>query len=469
MVGIKSYGVYIPFWRLDLGSIKSGRGGEKAIANFDEDSLTMGVAAARNCLNGVELNTVDGLFFASSTFPYKEKQVSVIAATALDLRTDIITADFANSLRAGTNALRAAMNAIMAGQVRQVLVIAADMRLATPGSDLESYFGDGAVALLLASENFNVAIKDSSCVIDEVFDIWRTDDDKFVRSWEDRFNIEEGYLKIMPKAITKLMQKNQISPEDFAKAVFYAPTARRHKDMGMKLGFTPEQLQPPIFGSVGDTGSASCLMILAGALDAATPGDKVLLANYGNGADAFLLEVIRKNNFKPSLSDYINSKVVIKDYIKYLHWRGLVEYVTGRRRPPTPSPSVTCLWREVEQNLRLHGVKCRKCGMVQYPPQLVCFNCHTKGEFEPYRLGDKPAKLVTYAEDMATPTPNPPLVLAVLDFEGGGRLWAYLTDKGTTEMEIGMPLHLTFRKLFTNEGIHNYAWKCMPPRFTREE
>jgi hydroxymethylglutaryl-CoA synthase len=97
MIGIRSWGVYVPYWRLDLGCIRKGLKGERAVANFDEDSLTMGVAAGINCLQHMDRNSVDGLFFASTTFPYKEKQTSVIAATALDLNLDnLLTADFGN-------------------------------------------------------------------------------------------------------------------------------------------------------------------------------------------------------------------------------------------------------------------------------------------------------------------------------------------------------------------------------------
>ena len=84
--------------------------GERAVASFDEDSLTMAVAAATNCLDGVDRQTIDGLFFASTTSPYKEKLASSIIAAALDLPKDISTADFTNSLRSGTMAMKSAMN-----------------------------------------------------------------------------------------------------------------------------------------------------------------------------------------------------------------------------------------------------------------------------------------------------------------------------------------------------------------------
>jgi uncharacterized OB-fold protein len=95
----------------------------------------------------------------------------------------------------------------------------------------------------------------------------------------------------------------------------------------------------------------------------------------------------------------------------------------------------------------------------------VCCNCRTTDQFDPHPLSDARGSLNTYTEDYATPTPDPPLVLGVVDFEGGGRTSLYMTDKNAEEIEIGMPVGMTFRKLFTTEGIHNYYWKCTPIRF----
>lgn len=464
MVGIVSYGAYIPLWRLDLGTLDEGLRGERAVAGFDEDSLTMGVAAGINCLHNIDRSQIDGLFFATTTSPYKEKQISVTAATALDLREDILTADFANSLRAGTTALRAAVDAVKAGSAKQVMVIAADMRLATPGSDFERLFGDGAVAFIIGDENVKVSIKDSYSISDEILDMWRADDDKFVRSWEGRFVLDEGYFRVLPIPISALMERNNLTPKDFGRAIFYGPDARRHREMAGRLGFDMAQVQEPMFGSVGDTGAAFSLMMLAASLETAKPGDRMLLASYGSGADAFLLEGLAEFEARPGVQSYIESKRMIKDYKTYLRWRELVEMMTGRRRPPTPTPSASAIWREREQNIRLHGVKCKQCGTVQYPPQRVCVNCRAKDNFESYRFSDKKATLFTYTVDCTSPTPDPPLVLAVINFEGGGRMWVYMTDKDENEIEIGMPLEMTFRKLFTMEGIHNYFWKCMPVR-----
>ena len=102
MVGITSFGAYVPLLRLNCNAIEKGLKREKALANFDEDSITMAVAAVNDCLRGVERTSINGLFFASTTSPYQEKGGAPIISVAADLRQDIITADFGNMLRAGS-------------------------------------------------------------------------------------------------------------------------------------------------------------------------------------------------------------------------------------------------------------------------------------------------------------------------------------------------------------------------------
>jgi 3-hydroxy-3-methylglutaryl CoA synthase len=136
MAGITAYGAYVPRLRLPLAAIGGGApkpgGPEKAVANWDEDSVTMGVAAAIACLQGVDRASVDAVLFASTTYPFKEKQGAAIIARALDLRRDVYTADLGDSLRAGTSALRTGLDAIKAGSAVRVLVVAADTRREAP-------------------------------------------------------------------------------------------------------------------------------------------------------------------------------------------------------------------------------------------------------------------------------------------------------------------------------------------------
>jgi hydroxymethylglutaryl-CoA synthase len=129
-----------------------------------------------------------------------------------------------------------------------------------------------------------------------------------------------------------------------------------------------------------------------------------------------------------------------------------------------PSPSATALFRERERNLRFFAAKCRSCGTVQYPPQRVCTKCGKRDDFDHVRLADKPAKLFTYALDYIAGSVDVPLVVCIVNFEGGGRALMTMTDRAIEEIDIDMPLDMSFRKLYEAEGIHNYFWKCTPVR-----
>jgi 3-hydroxy-3-methylglutaryl CoA synthase/uncharacterized OB-fold protein len=466
MVGITSYGAYVPLFRLNREALAKGARGEKAICGFDEDSVTMAAAAASDCLNGLDRGTVDGLYFATTTSPYKEKLAAPIIAMAADLREDIFTADFAHSLRAGTSALRAAIDAIKAGSAKKVMVAAADCRLGTPGSAFEQNFGDGAGALLIGDSDVAASIEASYSVYNEIMDVWRAEGDTFVRSWEDRFAVTHGYMEVVGEAVSGLMKKAGFKPGDFAKVVFYTPDARRGVDLASSLGFDVKaQFQDPLFATMGNTGTAYPLMLLVAALEGAKAGDRILFASYGNGSDAFVLQVteqIEKVRDRRGMKGHLALKKVITDYKQYLVWHGLLP------REEIPGPirffSAPAAWRESEANLRLRGVKCQVCGAIQFPPQRVCTKCHTKDQFEPYRLSDKKAKIFTFAMDYVTPAPDLPTVTTTIDFDGGGRMECYMTDREPEQVKCGLPVEMSFRKIIDKDGARIYFWKSIPVR-----
>jgi hydroxymethylglutaryl-CoA synthase len=467
MVGITSYGAYLPLWRLSREAIAKGAGGEKAVCNFDEDSITMAAAAAIDCLGEADREAVDSLLFASTTSPYKEKLGAATVAMAADLRRDTDTADFAHSLRAGTSALKSAVDAVKAGSAKKVLVVAADCRLGIPGTAYEQNLGDGAGALMVGDTDVIAAVEGSYSVSDEIMDVWRADGDTFVRSWEDRFAATHGYLEVMKEAVSGLLKKTGLTPQDFAKVVFYSPDARRYAELARALGFDAKtQVQDPMVGVMGNTGTALPIMLLVAALEEAKAGDHILLASYGNGSDAFVLKVteqITKIGPRRGMKAHLSSKRVIDDYKQYLVWRGILPIEP--RKETVAFFSAPALWRERDANLRLRGGKCKVCGTIQYPPQRVCTKCHSKDQFEPYRLSGKKAKIFTFSMDYITfPMTDHPSVTATVDFEGGGRMQCYLTDRDPGQVKPEMPVEMSFRKLYSKDGINSYFWKAIPAR-----
>ena len=475
MTGITSIGAYIPMYRLDRQEIgrmwraKGGRG-EKAVAGYDEDAVTMAVAAAQDCvrLQDKQIDKqADGLYFATTTAPYKEKQSAAIIASVLDLDKRCGTADFTNSLRAGTTALKSALHAVKSGSARQVAVIASDCRPGAPKGRFEQLLGDGAAALMVGSSDLIASIEGSHSIFSEFTDVWRTEADAFVKSGEGRFIDEVGYMPLMQEAIAELMKSCSFSPGDFSKVVFSAPDAREHADLAKKLGFDPAQVQDPFFTLIGHTGTASALVMLVAALEEAHPGDRILFANYGDGCDAFILRVteeIARVREKPMMKERLERKRSI-DYGTYLNWRDLVSFEASSL-PERAEPSLASRWRERKVISSLNGVKCKKCGTPQIHPigqaVRICVACQSKDAFEEYKFSDKKGRLFTYAVDQLQPTKNPPGLNGVIDFDGGGRLICELTDYDLDRVKIGMPVEMTFRRLFQGKGIVNYFWKAKP-------
>ena len=297
MVGITSYGAYIPLYRLNRAEIGCAwdipaAPGEKAVANYDEDSLTMAVEAARDCLKGIDLDSIDGLFFASTTSPYKDKQTAATIAMVLGINRESVTMDCGGSLRCGTNALRAAVDAVRSGSANNILVVASEMRLGYPAGANEIGFGDGAAAVLVGSKAVIAEVEGSYSIYEELQDFWRSDKDLFVRSAEDRFIVDEGYNKVIPTAVSGALKTFNLTSKDFSTCVLYVPKRRQAGTLVKKLGFDPKtQSKDTLFANVGDTGSAMPMMSLVEALEEAITGNRIMLVAYGNGCDVFSLRV----------------------------------------------------------------------------------------------------------------------------------------------------------------------------------
>ena len=471
MVGITSIGAYVPIYRLNREEIGKTWGtrsllGTKAVAGYDEDSVTMAVASTLDCMRRSQ-GEVNGLFLATTTAPYKEKQAAAIIASAADLPHECHTADFTNSLRASTIAIKSAVDAVNSGSAENVIVAAADTRLSAVKGTLEQLLGDGAAAVMIGSKGVIATIEGSYSLSSDFTDLWRTEEDTFIRTAEGRFVDDVGYMPIMKEVTSKLMAKYKLTPKDFAKLVFYASDARGHASLGKRLGFDKAQIQEPLFNQIGNIGTAAALMMLVAALEEAAPGDRILFASYGDGGDAFILQAtkdISRIRSQPTVADRLAQKIDIS-YGKYLTWRNLVT-VEVSTLPERPALSLPSRWRERRTIAALYGVKCNQCGTPQFPPigqtPRVCTVCQAKDDFEPYKFSDKKGSLFSYAIDQLQPTQNPPGVNGVVDFDDGGRLICELTDCELDQLKVGMPVEMTFRKMFYSRGINNYFWKAKP-------
>ena len=339
MVGIIAYSVYIPRYRLKREAIFQGMGwfnpgikgvakGEMAVANYDEDSLTMAVAAGRNAFSEIDHNKINALYLASTSLPYKERGNAAIANEALNLSSKTRTADFSGSPRAGTSALISAFNE--AGS-QTTLVCGSDCRLGKPGGTQEELYGDGAAALIVGTDGLMATMEGHYSLSYDFPDQRRIDGNKFSRSWEERWIREAGYGKMIPEAINGLLTKCGLRIQDVSKVVYPPLTAKDHAEVGKSLGLTPDKAQGSLVEEVGNTGCAHPLMMLVGALEEAKPGDKIVVASYGSGSDAILFQVtdkIKGVKKRAKLKTFLGEREELKSYEKYLSFRGITK---GRR------------------------------------------------------------------------------------------------------------------------------------------
>jgi 3-hydroxy-3-methylglutaryl CoA synthase len=479
MAGIVSYGAYIPRYRINRKVIHKAMGwlnptaylsGEKAVANYDEDSLTMAVEASRYCLKGIDSSKVDAVFFASTTAPYAERQNAEILATALDCRTDIRTADFAGSLKAATTSMLSAIDTVKAGSAKSIIVAAGDCRLGKAASSQEELWGDAAASIMIGQENVIARFLGSYSVSFDFVDHWRNANDRFDRQWEDRFIREEGYSKFIVEALQGLEKECSISLSEVNKVTYPCLYPGDFKNIAQNVELSPDQVEEPLLNSVGFAGAADPLMHLIKVLETAKPGDRIAVIAYGSGAEAILFEVsngiqeIQRN--RQGVRKHLERRHELSSYEKMIAFKNLLPLEKGIRGEMVLPTAISELWRSRREVLGLCGSLCRQCGTPQFPAQRICVNprCGAVGQMESYRFSDKEGTLFTYTGDNLAFSLNPPAMYGIVEFNRGGRYWFDITDAELEELEVGMPVEMSFRRKYMDEknGISGYFWKAIP-------
>lgn len=480
MIGIVSYGGYVPRLRLPRMTMFQSMAwfapatiavaqGERSVCNWDEDALSMGVEGARDCLKGTDKAGVDALFLASTTLPYADRQNAGIASTALNLKNEVLTADFTGSLKAGTTAMISAFESLQSGNKNSILVAASDKREAKAGYFYEMWFGDGAASLLLGKEGVIAELKGYHSVSYDFPDHYRDAAKKYDYIWEERWIRDEGYVKILPEAINGLLSKYSLSIGDFSKVIYPCFFSREHAVIAKKIGASPQVVQGNMHETCGEMGTAHPLAMFIHALEDAKPGDKLLLASFGQGSDAFWFEVTEniaklpaRNGIKGSLA----KRKEMESYTKFCQFRDRLGADTGIRAEVSAQSPLSVLWRKRKTILGLVGGRCKVCGTPQFPKTDVCVKpeCHAVYEQEDYEFSGRKAKIISFTGDLLAVSIDPPAIYGMVQFEGGGRTLLDFTDCELEKLGVGQTVKMSFRKRWYDKerGFHGYFWKAVP-------
>jgi hydroxymethylglutaryl-CoA synthase len=148
-------------------------------------------------------------------------------------------------------------------------------------------------------------------------------------------------------------------------------------------------------------------------------------------------------------------------YTRFLTWRGELRREPPRR-PDPERPGAPTMWRSADWKERFEASTCEVCGFRHLPPTRVCLKCQSVDRMRKERLADLTGRIATFTIDHLAFSMSPPVVGAVVDFDGGGRYRCEMTDVDPHAVAIGGEVQMTFRRLYTAQGVHNYFWKAKP-------
>ncbi len=460
MASIIDIGFSIPRKRLTeeiyFRSTKAHLNGERAVADFDEDSITLACEAGEGILGERKRERIQQLIFVSTTPVYNEKSQASIIATALDLSREIESCDLTGALRSSLSGIRLVAEGINRTE-GQGLVLTGECRTGAPGSWEEATYGDaGAGVLIGADEEGFAVIEDYHSITSNFMAHWRPAESKWTLSGELKYSMEYGFQKIATDGISEFLRKKNLKIEDISAMCLIAPDGRSQnavfKGTGIRYGMEEAE---ELFKKIGYCGTSAPLLLLANLLDRVKEGERVLLCAWGDGFEIILLRIREKRQgLKDNLLKQIERKAPLNDYAEFLKIKGFL-----REDSPKPFTSIPVLTREEDAILRLHGTKCRRCGSIQYPPRRICWSCSAKDEMEVVKL-KRSGNIYTYTRDYVYTNPFPPTAMAVVDLDGGGRFYCQMVDPDKNDISIGERVKLTLRRLHEGGDFVHYFWKA---------
>jgi 3-hydroxy-3-methylglutaryl CoA synthase len=472
-IGIKTYGAFVPRLRMAKGAIADAHAwalpnlkalarGERALCNWDEDAITMAVQAARHCLAAAPAARPTGLYFASTTAPFADLQNATIVSGALRLPPEMPCQDVSGSTRAGLGALAQTLRG--AGG-EDHLVIASDRRQARPGSAQELSYGAGAAAFLTGDGDVMARYLGAQSTSVAFVDHFRESGEKYDYFGEERWIRDEGVLRLVPKVIGSLLQRLEIAAEKVAWFGLAGVPAGSDKLVAKALGIAPQRVVPDLRDTVGDTGTAHALLLLASALERGKPGDVVVIAAFGLGCEVLAFEIAEGGN-RPriGLADTLAERHAEASYGKMLSFAGELRLDWGPRAEVQIKAALTQQYRSADQMLAFVGGRCATCAQVQFPRLPICVSCASADTQTPFPLADEPARVATVSADWLQYYPAPPLYVGLIQFDVGARLLMEIVDVPTQEVKVGTPVRFALRLKAHDELRHytRYFWKAVP-------
>jgi 3-hydroxy-3-methylglutaryl CoA synthase len=477
--GITGYGSYIPRLRLSRQAVAqanawyapqfAGRKGTRSMANWDEDSLTMAVAAARDCLGaGDERGHIDSLQLVSSTLPFAERLNAGVVCEALTLDEGVEALDMGGSPSAALSAVLGALDRVNA-RGGNALVIATDHRKTRAASSQELDYGDGAAALTLGRENVIAEVLGSATLTVDFVDHFRRAGEDIDYHWEERWVRDEGISKLGPRAIASALQKAGVEASAVDHFIFPTTFAKMDAQLAKACGIRAEAVADSLAATVGETGTPHALLMLAAVLERAQPGQHILLAQFGGGAQAVVLRVTPAiAAFRPArgVSGWLARGVEEKNYTKFLSFREQLRLERGMRGEQDRKTALSTAYRHRAAILGLVAGRCEVTGQVHFPPSRISYDQGKplQDTQKPHKLAERRGQVLSWSAESLSFHRAPPHQYGQVDFEGGGRILMEFTDVAKGDVASGTEVEMSFRIKDIDElrGFTRYFWKATP-------
>jgi 3-hydroxy-3-methylglutaryl CoA synthase len=481
MLGITGYGGYIPRLRLSRQAVVQANAwyapqfaakskGTRAVANWDEDSITMSVAAARDCLGGVADRTrVRGLYLASCTLPFAERSNAGIVSEALLLDDSIDAVDITGSPRGALSAITMALAKVpIAGSQ---LVLASDLRQTRAASAQELEFGDGAAALLLGSDEVIAEYLGSGTLTVDFVDHFRVVDAAVDYAWEERWVRDEGIGKLMPRAIAAALADAGLEAAAVDHFIFPSTISKLDAQLSKSCGIRPDAVVDNLAAGVGDTGTAHAILMLAHVLERAKPGEIILVSQFGSGAQALVFRVtsaIAAFHCAKGVEAWLARGVAELSYTKFLAFRQQLDLERGMRGEQDKKTALSTLYRHRRSILGFVAGRCSITGDIHFPPSRISYtpDAPALDTQKPHPLAERQATVLSWSAEFLSYYPSPPQYYGQVDFDGGGRVLMEFIDVSRGDIESGTRVEMVFRiKDFDEKrGFVRYFWKATPVR-----
>ena len=473
--GIKSIGAYIPRMRLDRATIVNANGwaspallahrkGQRAICDWDEDAVTMATDAARACLPNHGAPQPGALYLASTTLPFSDRLNSAIVSEALGFSSRVSTLDLAHGRRAGTSALKLALESAAPGQ--DVLVAASDHRRTQPGSVQELLYGDAAAAVTVGPGKVIARLLGSATATHDFVDHFRSHPDGWDYAWEERWIRREGYLKQVAPVVQRALEDAGVAAAQIDHFIMPCVYRGVRETICRQAGISAESIQDDFMARCGDSGAAHALLMLAASLGRARPGQVLVVAGFGQGVDVLVLQATDEISARSApcpVSRQLEDASPESNYTKFLSFNGNIGMHWGARAEVDRKTSLSAAYRN-RDFVSMTGGKCSRCRTVQFPRSVVCVNpdCGASRTQKPHRLAEEPGTIQSATSDWLANSLHPPHHYGMVRLESGAKVMLEYTSDTHLTPEVGMPVRLCFRIKAKDEkrGFRSYFWKA---------